>query len=82
MRFSQAKVRSTTVHANHARAGLQRVEQLIAEVSQTPMHALIAEAVNVIVSILKTANGAGRRIDEVVAVTGCVGGEYRFTNLE
>ena len=26
-----------TVHANHARAGLTRVEQMIAEVSQTPM---------------------------------------------
>ncbi len=43
-----------TVHANHARAGLQRIEQLIAEVSQTPMRALIAEAVNLIVSIVKT----------------------------
>jgi ELWxxDGT repeat protein len=31
-----------TVHANHARAGLRRIEQLIAEVSQTPMRALIA----------------------------------------
>jgi Flp pilus assembly CpaF family ATPase len=71
-----------TVHANHARAGLQRVEQLIAEVSQTPMRALIAEAVNLIVSIVKTADGAGRRIDEVVAVTGCTDGEYRFANLE
>jgi type IV secretion system protein VirB11 len=32
-----------TVHANHARSGLTRLEQLIAEVSQTPMHALISE---------------------------------------
>ena len=57
-----------TVHANHARAGLQRIEQLIAEVSQTPMRALIAEAVNLIVSIVKTDSGPGRRIEEVVAV--------------
>jgi type IV secretion system protein VirB11 len=71
-----------TVHANHARAGLQRVEQLIAEVSQTPMRRLIAEAVNLIVSIMKTSDGAGRRIDEVVAVTGCADGEYQFANLE
>jgi P-type conjugative transfer ATPase TrbB len=41
-----------TVHANHARAGLQRIEQLIAEVSQTPMRTLIAEAVNLIVTIV------------------------------
>ena len=40
-----------TVHANHARAGLRRTEQLIAEVSQTPMRALIAEVANLIVSI-------------------------------
>jgi type IV secretion system protein TrbB len=71
-----------TVHANHARAGLQRVEQLIAEVSQTPMRPLIAEAVNLIVSIVKTGNTAGRRIEEVVAVTGCAGGEYQFSSLE
>ncbi|MDA8252564.1 MAG: P-type conjugative transfer ATPase TrbB, partial [Rhodospirillales bacterium] len=43
-----------TVHANHAHGGLQRIEQLIAEVSQTPMRPLIAEAVNLIVSIVKT----------------------------
>jgi hypothetical protein len=38
--------------------------------------------VNLIVSIVKTTNGAGRRIDEVVAVTGCTDGEYQFANLE
>lgn len=71
-----------TVHANHARAGLQRVEQLIAEVSQTPMRALIAEAVNLIVSIVKTDAVPGRRIAEVVAVTGFTDGTYRFANTE
>ena len=60
-----------TVHANHARAGLQRLEQLIAEVSRAPMRALIAEAVNLIVSIVKADVSPGRRIDEVVAVQGC-----------
>jgi type IV secretion system protein VirB11 len=71
-----------TVHANHARAGLQRIEQLIAEVSQTPMRPLIAEAVNLIVSIVKTDRPPGRRIDEVVAVTGLRDGEYQFSNRE
>ena len=71
-----------TVHANSARGGLQRIEQLIAEVSQTPMRPLIAEAVDLIVSIVKTDHAPGRRIDEVVAVSGCRDGDYQFSNLE
>lgn len=69
-----------TVHANHARAGLTRVEQLIAEVSQNPMQALIGEAVDLIVAIARTATG--RRIEEVVAVEGFAGGAYRFSEEE
>ena len=72
----------STVHANHARAGLQRLEQLIAEVSQTPMRALIAEAVNLVVSIVKIPAPPGRRIAEVVAVTGYAEGDYRFLEME
>ena len=71
-----------TVHANHARAGLTRVEQMIAEVSQTPMRALIAEAVNLIVSIVRTDTAPGRRIHEVVAVNGFGDGDYRFVSME
>ena len=71
-----------TVHANHARAGLHRIEQLIAEVSQTPMRPLIAEAVNLIVSIVKTDQPPGRRIDETVSVTGFDGRDYQFSNQE
>lgn len=74
--------RVCTVHANHARAGLQRIEQLIAEVSQTPMRALIAEAVNLIVSIVKTDSAPGRRIEEVVTVTGLADGNYCFSEPE
>jgi len=71
-----------TVHANHARAGLRRLEQLIAEVSRAPMRALIAEAVNLIVSIIRTDEAPGRRVNEVVAVTGVVNDEYQFANVE
>jgi type IV secretion system protein TrbB len=71
-----------TVHANHARTGLRRLEQLVAEVSRTPMRALIAEAVNLIVSIGRTDAAPGRRIDEVVAVTGVADGEYQFVTME
>jgi type IV secretion system protein VirB11 len=71
-----------TVHANHARAGLTRIEQMIAEVSQTPMRALIAEAVNLIVSIVRTDTAPGRRLHEVVAVNGFGDGDYRFVSME
>jgi type IV secretion system protein VirB11 len=71
-----------TVHANHARAGLRRLEQLIAEASRAPMRVLIAEAVNLIVAIARTDAAPGRRIDEVVAVTGVTNDEYQFVNLE
>lgn len=66
---------AATVHANSAPAGLIRMEQLVAEATQAPMQALIAEAVDLIVSIEKTANG-GRRIKEVVTVTGHDGTNY------
>lgn len=71
-----------TVHANNARAGLTRVEQLIAEVSTQSMHALIAEAVDVIVCIARAGNRAGRRVTEVVTVEASSGGDYRLSSLE
>jgi P-type conjugative transfer ATPase TrbB len=67
-----------TVHANNARAGLIRMEQLIAEATPAPMGALIGEAVNVIVSIAKTAEG--RRVKEVLSVRGFEDGQYLFEN--
>ena len=69
-----------TVHANNARAGLVRLEQLIAEVSPTPMHALIAEAVDLIVSIARTETG--RCVREVLAVRGYENGQYIFQAME
>ena len=63
-----------TIHANHARDGLIRMEQLIAEATPAPMGTLIGEAVDLIVSIGKT--GAKRRVKEVLAVRGYKNGEY------
>jgi len=57
-----------TVHANSARGGLIRMEQLIAEGTAAEMKELIAEAVNIVVFIEKTATG--RQIKEVIEVTG------------
>jgi type IV secretion system protein VirB11 len=58
-----------TVHANSAAAGLLRIEQLIAEakgVQAQPL--LIAEAVNVIAFITRTATS--RRVTEIVRTHG------------
>lgn len=57
-----------TVHANDAKSGLTRIEALIAEVSSTPMPSVIADAINIIISIAKTKEG--RRVKEVIRVKG------------
>jgi len=66
-----------TVHANDSRAGLIRMEQLINEVSANPMQQLIAEAVNVVVCIVKTPTG--RKIKEIITVDGFKDGDYIFS---
>ncbi|HOJ78467.1 MAG TPA: P-type conjugative transfer ATPase TrbB [Bacillota bacterium] len=63
-----------TVHANSARGGLTRLEQLIQEAIPTPQKELIAEAVNLIIYIERYQHG--RRIREVVAVDGIEDGNY------
>lgn len=57
-----------TVHANDANAALIRIEQLIQEVSNHPQQKLIAEAVNLVVSIERTSNN--RIVREVMQVNG------------
>lgn len=70
----------STAHANDARAGLVRIEDMVAEVSVNPMQRLIAEAVDVIVSIKRDRSGT-RHVREVVRVDGYANGAYQFTNL-
>ncbi|MDR2990711.1 MAG: P-type conjugative transfer ATPase TrbB [Burkholderiaceae bacterium] len=57
-----------TVHANNSAAALVRIGQLIQEAGVPPAPELIAEAVNVVVSIVRTATG--RRVQEVLRVRG------------
>ena len=57
-----------TVHANDAAAALITIGQLVQEAGVPPNPELIAEAVNVVVSIKRTQTG--REVDEIVAVTG------------
>lgn len=56
----------TTIHANTAHSALRRLEQLTAEVSQQPMREVIGEAVDLIISIERTATG--RRVRDVMHV--------------
>jgi type IV secretion system protein VirB11 len=65
-----------TVHANDARAALIRVGQLIQEAGVPPAPELIAEAVNVVVSIRRISGQPGRIVDEVVAVRGYSNGQF------
>lgn len=65
----------TTIHANSASSALQRLEQLTAEVSEQPMRAVIAEAVDLVVSIERA--GCGRRVSGVMQVTGFDGARYQ-----
>lgn len=69
-----------TVHANNARSGLIRMEQLISEATQAPMQVLIGEAVDLIVAITKTATG--RRIEEILAVEGFENDRYIVKPME
>lgn len=57
-----------TVHANSAEAGLTRIEQLIQEANIPPIPAVIAEAINCIVSIQRTKTG--RKVEQIVTVKG------------
>lgn len=70
-----------TLHANNARAGLTRLEQLIseatAEASGRHMPKLIAEAVNLVVVISKV--GKSRKITEIAEVNGFDGDNYLLT---
>jgi type IV secretion system protein VirB11 len=58
----------TTIHANSARAALTRLSSLVQEAGVPPQPELIAQTINVIAFILRTA--AGRRVTELVRVDG------------
>ena len=68
---------AATLHANHARAGLDRLEMLISmhPDSPSPIQPLIGEAVDVLVHIARTPSG-GRCIQEIIEVSGYRDGQY------
>jgi P-type conjugative transfer ATPase TrbB len=69
-----------TVHANDARSGLIRLEQLVQEANVPPQPALIAEAVDLIVVIVRTPTG--RKITEVARVNGISASGYRLEYID
>ena len=69
----------TTLHANSAPGALTRLEQLVEEATPARPHALIAEAVDVII-FLSRASGA-RRVEQALRLTGLEGLEYRTEPL-
>jgi len=68
---------AATIHANDALSGLIRLESLVAEATNAPQQMLIAEAVDLVIFIDEEPGiPAGRKVREVLLVTGYSKGEY------
>jgi len=66
----------STSHANSARAGRYRLEQLIQEAVVTVLRRLIAEAIDL--SVFIQGRGNARRVAQIAEVTGLEGDDYRL----
>lgn len=69
----------STIHANSAEDVLRRLEDLIAEVAARPSRRAIAQAVDRIVHIRRTADG--RRVEAIVGVTWSEGDAWTLSVL-
>ncbi len=68
---------AATVHANDAMSGLIRLESLVAEATNAPQQNLIAEAVDLVIFVDEEPElRAGRKVREVLLVTGYRDGQY------
>lgn len=66
-----------TIHANDALSGLIRLESLVAEATSAPQQTLIAEAVDLVIFIDEEPELlAGRKVRELLLVTGYSNGNY------
>jgi len=73
---------AATVHANDALSGLIRLESLVAEATNAPQQALIAEAVDLVVFVdQESAIKAGRKVRELLLVTGYSNGNYQVERV-
>jgi P-type conjugative transfer ATPase TrbB len=69
-----------TIHANSAAEALTRLEDLIGEVTQRVPRRAIAQAINIVVFIERTATG--RRVRDVSRVTGLDGDAYVLQSIQ
>ena len=68
---------AATIHANDGMSGLIRLESLVAEATNAPQQSLIAEAVDLVIFIDEEPElKAGRKVKEVLLVTGYRDGQY------
>ncbi|MGO7077964.1 P-type conjugative transfer ATPase TrbB [Rhizobium johnstonii] len=65
-----------TIHSNTAMSALRRLEQLTAEASQQPMHEVIGEAVDLVISIERTPRG--RLVRDIIQVERFINGRYEI----
>src|ERR1700685_3195686 len=73
---------AATVHANDALSGLIRLESLVAEATSAPQQALIAEAVDLVIFVDEESSvKAGRKVREVLLVTGYSNGNYQVERV-
>lgn len=72
---------AATLHADSAYMGLNRLKSLVTRNKQAPaeIEPLIGEAVHVVVSIARTPEG--RRVQEILEVSGYENGRYITRNL-
>ena len=68
-----------TIHANSAGEALSRLEDLIGEVTQRVPYRAIAQAINLVVFIERTADG--RRVRSVTKVLGWDDDRYRLEDV-
>lgn len=68
-----------TIHADSAALALERLEQCVEEVSVNVNRRMIASTIHCVVFIKKTPQG--RRIEEVLNVTGFENGQYQFRQI-
>ena len=79
--FEVVSAPENALHANDALSGLTRLESLISRNTAAPKEImpLIAEAVDMVVHITRTASG--RKIQQIIEVQGFKRGNYQIKKL-
>ena len=70
-----------SIHADSAAAAMQRIEELVGEVSMRISHRFIAEAIDVLI-FMKQDKAGKRMVEQVLKVNGYDGKQYRFLPVE